>query len=107
MTSSKIENRLQVFQSAVGEFRNSLGLIGGKDTDSDSISSTEEYRKSVMNALTAAAATCKIEFELEDEIVILDRVLRIEHQTWVRGRSTTGKTECFNLMDVESVTLHR
>lgn len=107
MTSSKIESRLDVFQSAVEQFRDSLGLIGGDSTQTDSISSTEEYRKSVMNALTAAAATRKIEFELEDEIVILDRVLRIEHQTWVRGQTATGSVECFNLMDVQNVTLHR
>lgn len=103
MEANKIESRLEEFRSAVETSRESLGTIGGDSVDGP-VPNTREPRQRLMNALTAAAVTNSIRFRAGGESVTLDKILEIEHQTWVRGK-TEGIMQCVNLLDYESVEL--
>lgn len=102
MNATEIENRLETFQKAVETSRKSLGVIGG-DSTGGPVPDTIDLRKELMNALTAAAATNSIRFIGSDSVTV-DRVLRIEHQTWIRGKTENG-IECVNLLEYNTVEL--
>lgn len=105
MNATEIEERINVFTNAVRKVRESFGAVGGESEESfGEIPDVRQYRQDVMNALTSAAATNSLVFSDENgEEVSVNRILRIEHQTWVRAETDNGNERCFNLMNFRNV----
>jgi len=98
-----LQTRLDEFQFAVSELQSSIGAIGG-DTGSDSsIPDTSEPQERLYEALTTAAIKGQIRFSSDTESVIVNKVLRIEHQSYLRGEAPDESAVVINLMDYNTV----
>lgn len=97
-----LQQKLEEFQSRLSTFRESLGVIGDGETGDD-VPDLSPTREALFEALSTAAITQNIRFELDTATVVLDKVHRIEHQSWLRGETEAGKVKVVNVMDVNDV----
>lgn len=101
---SDLQKRLDTFVEAVKQSREALGAVGDGHSPDSGLLDTIELREELMDLLTAEAVTNSIVLSNGDESVVLDRVLRIEHQTWIRGVGEDG-VECVNLLEYDDIDL--
>ena len=104
-TMENIQKQLSRFQSDVLEAREALGTVGGDSTANGDVPNVSSVREDLFRKLTTEAITNQIRFVSEDESVILNRIHRIEHQSWIRGETADGAEECVNLMDVNEIEI--
>ena len=103
MNSKKLTRKLRNFNHSVRNFRDRLGTVGG-DTGDGEI--PEVRTEDIFEALSEAAITSDLRFSSEDgSSTTIQRVLRIEHQTWVRGKAKGGQTEVLNLLNYDTIEL--
>jgi hypothetical protein len=99
-----LQDQLDTYTEAVSQSREAVGTIGDGNSSNAALYDTVELREELMNSLTAEAVTNSIRLSNGSESVVLDRILRIEHQTWIRGVGEDG-TECINLLEYDDVEL--
>ena len=105
MNSEKLQNALEAFQITLREFRSSLGVIGDGEISGE-VPDVQKYQKGLFNALTAACAAHKVRLTSESSSPVeLNRVLRMEHQSWVKGETDSGQIECVNVMDYDKIKI--
>lgn len=100
---SDLQNELKTFQNAISEMRNSLGIIG-EETSGGKIPDVSDLRERFFESATTAAITQTVSLELNDKTVKLERINRIEHQSWIRGIDTNGDLQVIDLMDVNKIS---
>lgn len=99
-----LQDQLETYTEAVSQSREAVGTIGGPDENKTQLIDTGELQEEFMDSLLEAAITEQIRFSDGESVVVLDRILRIEHQTWIRGTDLNGREHVINLMDVETVS---
>jgi hypothetical protein len=99
---SDLQTELETYQKAISGMRESVGAIGG-DGSAENVSNLSDLQESFYESLTTAAITQTVVVELEGETIDLDRIARIEHQSWIRGFDTDGDLQVVNLMDVNQI----
>lgn len=105
MNEQALQQRLSSFQSALSEMRSSLGVIGGDSDSVGEIPDLTDRQEDLFEALTTAAITNQVRLVLDTDTAMLDKILRIEHQSWVRGETPSGETKVVNLMDVNDIEI--
>lgn len=99
-----LQKQLDTYTEAVSQSREAVGTIGGASESESQLIDTSELQQEFMDSLLEVAITNQIRFSNGEDSVTLDRILRIEHQTWVRGVGEDG-TECINLLEYNDVEL--
>lgn len=99
-----LQDQLDTYTEAVAQSREAVGTIGGTAKSGSQLVDTSELQQEFMDSLLEAAITNQIRLSNGEDSVTLDRILRIEHQTWVRGVGEDG-TECINLLEYGDVEL--
>lgn len=99
-----LQDQLDTYTEAVSQSREAVGTIGGTGESGSQLVDTSELQQEFMDSLLEAAITNQIRLSNGEDSVTLDRILRIEHQTWVRGVGEDG-TECINLLEYDDVEL--
>jgi len=102
---SELQNRLEDFRRAVSNLQNSVGSVGGENVDSIEIPDTTLAQERLYEGLTTAAIKGQIRLFSGTESQIVNKVLRIEHQSYLRGEAPDGSRLVLNLMDYDSVKL--
>lgn len=97
---------LTAFQNDVRKFRSSLGNIGKNDS-SGKVPSSRITSSDLFDVLSEEAITNNLKLVSSDEKnVVVDRVFRIEHQTWLRfEEANTNREKFVNLMDYDQIEL--
>jgi len=97
---------LQSFQNDVREFRSSLGVIGKNDSGGK-LPDSRITSSDLFDVLSEEAITNNLKLVSSDEDdVVIDRVFRIEHQTWLRfEEANTNREKFVNLMDYDRIEL--
>ena len=101
----EVQTRLEEFQTAVSNLQRSVGSVGAGDSSSDEIPDTTAFQERLYEVLTTAAIKGQIRFSSASESQIVNKVLRIEHQSYLRGEAPDGSRVVLNLMDYDSVEL--
>lgn len=101
----EVQTRLEEFQTAVSNFQRSVGSVGGSSDASSEIPDTAAFQERLYEALTTAAIKGQIRFSSATESQIVNKVLRIEHQSYLRGEAPDESRVVLNLMDYDSVEL--
>lgn len=104
MDSEKLQNSLEAFQISLQNFRKTLGVVGGKSPDGD-VPNVRKFQKAFFDNLTAACAAHKVKLTSDSDSLELDQVLRMEHQSWIKGRTESGRMECVNVMDYDKIEM--
>lgn len=102
---SDLQSQLEDFQNAISKTREAVGAIGGSGS-SGSVREISSLQEEIFESLTTAAITQTVILELENETVELDRINRIEHQSWVRAVDTDGNFQVINLMNVNQISTY-
>lgn len=100
-----LQARFEEFQFAVSDLRESIGVVGGDTGSNSSIPDTSEAQDRLYEMLTTAAIKGQIRFSSGTESVIVNKVLRIEHQSYLRGEAPNKSTVVVNLMDYDTVEM--
>lgn len=101
----EVQTRLEEFQTAVSNLQRSVGSVGAGDISSNEIPDTAAFQERLYEALTTAAIKGQIRFSSATESQIVNKVLRIEHQSYLRGEAPNESRVVLNLMDYDSVEL--
>jgi hypothetical protein len=98
-----LQDQLDTYTEAVAQSREAVGTIGGTAESESQLVDTSELQQEFMDSLLEAAITNQIRLSDGETPVTLDRILRIEHQTWLRGTDVNGDSRVINLMDVTEI----
>lgn len=101
----EVQTRLEEFQAAVSNLQRSVGSVGAGDSSSSEIPDTAAFQERLYEALTTAAIKGQIRFSSATQSQIVNKVLRIEHQSYLRGEAPDDSRVVLNLMDYDSVEL--
>lgn len=98
-----LQDQFDTYIKAVAQSREAVGTIGGKAESGSQLVDTSELQQEFMDSLLEEAITSQIRLLDGEDSVTLDRILRIEHQTWLRGIDVNGDSRVINLMDVTEI----
>mgnify|MGYP006873385154 FL=1 len=99
-----LQDQLDTYTEAVAQSREAVGTIGGAAGSENQLVDTSELQQEFMDSLLEEAITNQIRLSNGEDSITLDRILRIEHQTWIRGVGEDG-IECINLLEYDDVEL--
>lgn len=99
-----LQSRIDEFQLAVSELEESVGAIGNGESSTE-IPDTTTPRERLYEALTTAAIKGQVRLSSKSESEIINKVFRIEQQSFLRGETPDGSAVILNLMNYDTVEI--